>query len=178
MIRFDWRIRRLRASVVVGLALTSVSGGAVGQAAPPGPVIDTIVIVSDEPFDAEAAASSGVFRGMNAIHITTRPWVIRRELLFKAGEPFDPLMLEETERNLRSLGIFSDVTIDTIRIDGKLAAVVRTQDGWSPTPKISFSAATDGTVTTTLGASDANFLGTIQSVPRHARPGEWRLREL
>jgi outer membrane protein assembly factor BamA len=141
-------------------AVLLVPGALWAQAVPAGPVIDTIIIETGEPFDAEAAASSGVFRGMNAIHIPTRPWVIRRELLFEAGEPFDPLMVEETERNLRSLGIFSDVAVDTTRIDGKLAAVVRTQDGWSPTPKISFSAATDGTVTTTLGASDANFLGT------------------
>jgi len=37
----------------------------------------------------------------------------------------------------------------------------RAYPGWlESTPKISFSAATDGTVTTTLGASDANFHGT------------------
>ena len=152
--RVGWRL-----AMGLGAALL-VPGALRAQAAPAGPVIDTIIIETGEPFDAEAAASSGVFRTMNAIHVTTRPWVIRRELLFRAGEPLDPRLVEETERNLRTLGIFSDVAIDTVRVDGRLAVVVRTQDGWSPTPKISFSAATDGTVTTTLGVTDANVLGT------------------
>ena len=33
---------------------------------------------------------------MNAVHVDTRHYVIRKELLFATGERFDPALLEET----------------------------------------------------------------------------------
>ena len=50
-----------------------------------------------------------VRRTMNRLHLTTREEVLRGELLFEGGDPYDPDGLDETERNLRRLGILNDV---------------------------------------------------------------------
>lgn len=131
----------------------------IGVEAPP-PVVDTVIIDNRNIFDEEQAKQNFLFRLANALHITTRPYVIRREVLFKPGQLIDSLQIAETERNLRARRLFTEVTIDTVRRDNRLAAVVRTRDGWTTVPRISFSAASDGTVTATLGVTDRNLLGT------------------
>ena len=67
----------------------------------------------------------------NALHIQTRPGTIRRELLFQPGEVYDSAKFAESERNLRALGVFRRVRIDTVRTDSGLVARVLTKDGWS-----------------------------------------------
>src|SRR5206468_1223822 len=64
----------------------------------------------------------------NALHIQTRAATIRRELLFRPGEPFDSARAAESERNLRALGVFRRVVIDTVRTDSGLVARVLTKD--------------------------------------------------
>src|SRR5690606_14823480 len=51
------------------------------------------------------------YRAANALHIPTREWVIRRELLFAPGSCYDPFLLEESERLLRSYGFLSRVDV-------------------------------------------------------------------
>ncbi|MCK5411387.1 MAG: hypothetical protein KAJ67_04785 [Gemmatimonadetes bacterium] len=127
---------------------------------PAAPVIDTVIVDNRNIFDADQAKGNFLFRLANGLHITTHPYVIRRELLFKQGEPYDSLRMAETERNLRARRLFTDVAIDTVREGDRLAAVVRTRDGWTTVPRISFSAASDGTLTAVLGVTDRNLLGT------------------
>jgi len=123
------------------------------------PVIDTIVIERNNVFSREEARSSVVFRVMNSLHVTTHPLVIRKELLFKQGEPYDSARIAESERILRTRQIFRELTIDTTRIGDKFAVVVRTKDGWSTKPKFKFQVATDGTWTGTFGINEINLLG-------------------
>jgi outer membrane protein assembly factor BamA len=52
--------------------------------------------------------------------------VIRRELLIDAGDPYDSLLVAESERNLRALGIFRDVEIDRVETDSGIVLLVRT----------------------------------------------------
>jgi hypothetical protein len=124
------------------------------------PVIDTVIVDSRDIFDASQAEGNFLFRLANALHVTTRPYVIRRELLFEQGKPYDSLRVAETERNLRARGLFTDVAIDTLREGERLAAVVRTRDGWTTVPRLSLSVASDGTLTAVLGVTDRNLLGT------------------
>jgi hypothetical protein len=98
----------------------------------------------------------------NALHIQTRARTIRRELLFEPGEPFDSARTAESERNLRALGIFRRVRIDTVRTDSGLVARVLTKDGWSTTADWRFRSA-GGQVAFTLGLVEANLLGTATS---------------
>ena len=122
-------------------------------------VIDTIVIVTGNVFTDDEARSNAGFRFSNAIHFTTRPGVVRRELLFEAGEVYDSAVVAETERNLRRLGIFRDVLIDSVRVEGRLVLVVQTFDSWST--QLTLNGRTTGnTFTWVVGVSERNFLGT------------------
>jgi hypothetical protein len=122
-------------------------------------VIDTIILDRQDVFPEEA--SGFLARSMNSLHIKTRPWVIRSELLLREGDTFDQRLAEESERNLRARFLFSEVAIDTTRLDtGGLAVTVRTQDAWSTSPKVSFSVAADGSTKAILGITESNLVGT------------------
>ncbi|MBT8479830.1 MAG: hypothetical protein KJO06_12990 [Gemmatimonadetes bacterium] len=124
------------------------------------PVVDSIAIVTQNVFTDEEAENTGIFRFANKLRFKTREWVVERELLLKAGEPFDSSLAEETERNLRSLRLFAEARVDTATVDGKLLATVQTRDSWSTQPLFELSFATDGTVTGRLGLTETNVFGT------------------
>jgi hypothetical protein len=98
----------------------------------------------------------------NALHIETRLPTIRRELLFKPGEPYDSAKVAESERNLRALGVFRRVQIDTARTDSGLVAKVLTKDGWSTQIDYRFRSA-GGQVEFTIGLIETNLLGTAST---------------
>lgn len=135
-------------------ALVSAQGDrAVGETS----VIRAIDITRVAVFDSVEARFWG-YRLMNALHAETRAYVVRRELLFRAGEPFDTARANETERNLRSLGLFRDVEIDTVRTDSGLVARVRTVDAWTTT--VGFGLSTSGRQSVySLSLNESNFLG-------------------
>jgi hypothetical protein len=148
------------------LLLASVAGlaGATGlraqdAPAPSGGVIDTVVVTTENVFSAEETAGNFFFRLLNDIRFTTRPRVIRKEILFEAGEVADSARLAETERNLRALGLFRSVSVDTTRVEGRLRAEVRTKDSWSTQPILRFSAS-KGTWTGKIGIVEKNLFGT------------------
>jgi hypothetical protein len=103
-----------------------------------------------------------IARVANALHIQTRAATIRRELLFRPGEPFDSARVAESERNLRALGIFRRVKIDTVRTDSGLVVRVLTKDGWSTKADWRFRS-TGGEVAFTIGLVEDNLLGTASS---------------
>ena len=69
----------------------------------------------------------------NKLHFQTQASVIRRELLFEVGQPYDSALVAESERNLRAMGIFRRVQIDSVRTtDGLLLEGAR--EGWLEHP--------------------------------------------
>lgn len=124
-----------------------------------GPVIDTIIIERHNVFSQEQADGGFAFRAANTIHLRTRPWVISSTILFKVGDTLSMRRIEESERTLRALDVFQEVTIDTATREGRLAVLIRTHDAWSTSPKFSI-AGSGGSVTLTLGIAEKNFLGT------------------
>ena len=98
----------------------------------------------------------------NALHVETRAATVRRELLFRAGEPFDSARAAESARNLRALGVFRRVVIDTVRTDSGLVARVLTKDGWSTKADWRFRS-TGGEIAFTIGLVEDNLLGTASS---------------
>ena len=130
----------------------------------PPPVVDTIVVERADVFPPEVAQGSFLYRGMNAIHVITQEPVIRRELLFRQGEPLDSALIAESGRILRAKRIFREIEFDTVRVDDRLAVRLRTRDGWSLKPKLKLGAASDGTFTGTIGVNETNLLGTGNQV--------------
>jgi hypothetical protein len=150
----------LRAGVVLGAALAVADGSAaLAQGAPPPPVIRAIVIDRSEVFDSSEVRQFWGFGLVNALHARTRLYVIRRELLFAPGEPYDTARVNESARNLRALSIFRDVVIDTVSSDSGVTVRVRTTDGW--TTNLGFGIRTSGTQhVINAFVQEINLLGT------------------
>jgi hypothetical protein len=123
-------------------------------------IIRAVELQRHDIFDPEERG--WVARLGNALHIETRLPTIRRELLFKPGEAYDSAKVAESERNLRALGIFRRVKIDTVRTDSGLVARVLTKDGWSTQIDYRFRSV-GGQVEFTIGLVENNLLGTASS---------------
>lgn len=133
------------------------AGGTDGNAAA---TIDTVIITRRDVFLPEDAEKNFIYRMANGLHAMTHAWVIRRELLLGPGAPADSLLVAESERNLRRLGLFHRVRVDTARLeDGKLALDVRTREAWSLQPRFTIRLA-DGTITGAFGVTETNLMGT------------------
>lgn len=142
--------------VAVSVGLVFLFGARLRAQTPP--VIDTIIVRTHDVFDSTEARHNVLLAVANAVRFQTRPEIVRRELLFHAGEPYDSARVAETERNLRALGLFRDVSIDTTRVGGRLAALVDTRDGW--TTEVQANArSTGGEFTWSAGLTERDFLG-------------------
>jgi hypothetical protein len=127
---------------------------------PPRDTIRAVELARRDIFDPDERG--WIARIANALHIQTRAATIRRELLFQAGQPYDSARVAESERNLRALGVFRRVRIDTVRTDSGLVARVLTKDGWSTKADWRFRS-TGGQVEYTIGLVEDNLLGTASS---------------
>lgn len=68
----------------------------------------------------------------NRMHAPTREEVIRREILLREGDCYDPALLRESERVLRASSFLARVDIFGIRQpDGNFHVVIDTRDDWS-----------------------------------------------
>ncbi len=144
--------------LIAGLSGLAPLAAQEGPAERPAPVIGRIELTRRNIF-ADSEATFILPKLVNRLHVTTRPYVIERELLFQRDRPLSSDAVEETARNLRSLGIFRQVQIDTVRRDGVLVARVQTQDGWSTKPEISFRS-TGGQTAWRASLTEENLLGT------------------
>jgi hypothetical protein len=124
------------------------------------PVIRAIQLVRRDIFDPHER--SWLARLANALHFETRAPTIRRELLFRVGEPYDSARVAESERNLRALGVFRKVQIDSVQTDTGVVMKVLTKDGWSTRADWRFRSA-GGDVEFTIGMVEDNLLGTASS---------------
>jgi hypothetical protein len=94
----------------------------------------------------------------NALHIKTKPWVIKNILLFKAGQRLDLQTIDDSERLLRQSGYFYDARIyfrDSTE-HGDVNVEVNTKDKWTLNPQISYNPKNRNGY---LGLRDRNFLG-------------------
>ena len=154
------------ASPVLAVAVLFIAGGAsslAAQSAGDARRIGAIRIERGDIFTRAEASRSFLARIANSIHTVTIHRVIRREVLLKEGEPWDRDLAAETERNLRALGAFRSVSVDSLRTDSGLVARVRTRDGWSTSADLSYrSSGSD----VSWGASvyERNLLGTVTRV--------------
>lgn len=120
--------------------------------------VRAVILQRGAVFDS-AEARNWPYRLANALHVETRPGVIRRELLLDVGDPYDSLLVAESERNLRALGIFQDVRIERQETDSGIVLLVRTTDAWTTT--VGVGAETSGSQSVIdLSLQEGNLLGT------------------
>lgn len=152
--------------VLVAVGILSLSGlGPIGLSAQqpdsitPTPSVIRAILLDRRNVYGKDEATSFIPRLVNGLRFATRPGVVTRELLFEVGEPYDSARVAETERNLRRLGIFRIVRVDTTRVDGGIAVTILTQDAWSTTPE--FTIRSTGTQTAwRVSLVEQNLLGT------------------
>ncbi len=126
--------------------------------------ITEIVFDVDEPFDegatSEDARLGWLFRSMNWVHIRTRVRTVGWELLFSEGDCFDPTVLAESERSLRSLRYISKADISSERLpSGDHRVFVKVQDSWAITGGLELSS-NGGVAVTGVSANARNVFGT------------------
>ncbi|MFI5346062.1 MAG: hypothetical protein ACHQ51_06780 [Elusimicrobiota bacterium] len=127
---------------------------------PAGLVIASIKIESHNVFHTEAPPENKlIYRAANDIHVRTRDPVIMRELLFEVGDDYDPLLIEETERNLRALPFIRRAEITaTVNDLGTVDVVVRTYDSWTLEVVASFKRG-GGSTNIKTGIAEHNIMG-------------------
>ncbi len=109
------------------------------------------VIVPEDPWPMFPAA----------IHMVTKPYVIEREALLEVGQPWDLLLAQETERNLRANLFLSIARVIPCKGSdpGKVVALIVTKDIWSLRPGFDFVLVGSQLQYLALMFSEQNFLG-------------------
>ena len=130
--------------------------------------ISEITFNRQKPFlpaaTSEEARLGWLFRGLNSIHITTKERIVRWEILFEEGDCFDPVLLQESERQLRDAPYIADARVRSDQLaDGSHRVSVTTLDGWALTAGLTF--AFDGALDfSSFSFSATNLVGTGTSV--------------
>ncbi|MBV8545271.1 MAG: hypothetical protein JO093_05790 [Acidobacteria bacterium] len=102
--------------------------------------VGRIVIDAVPVYSAAEARQGRLYTLLNLLHIQTRAALLRRFLLFHEGEPFDPALLAETERNLRLFDFLESVSVTaSAPHDGVVDVSVVTHDALTTVPNASFS---------------------------------------
>jgi hypothetical protein len=123
---------RRRSPLLSPLILLALPCALAGQdSLPPPPRTISLVVIQRENIFGRGETTDFISKLINRMHATTRVSTIRRELLFHAGERYDSARVAESERNLRRLGVFREVAIDTVHRDTSVIVRVQTADGWS-----------------------------------------------
>lgn len=128
-----------------------------------GKIIRNISIVTLDPFgynlkDTVFTDQNILYKAGNSMHIKTLPITIRNLLLFRKNEPFDSLLVKESERLIRSQKYVHDVffyTRQTGKNSDSVDVFIRELDEWSIIP--------DGSLSTSvfeIDLTENNFLGT------------------
>lgn len=119
-------------------------------------IVRSIKIDVREIFDESNIAF--FYRAVNNLKAATKEEVIRREVLFDEGDAFDQFLLEESERNLRSLPYLRQISITALDDGLYVDLVVSVQDTWTLFPFIALSSG-GGTKKQAIGVTEGNLLG-------------------
>ena len=122
---------------------------------------NSIFDTSDPDLDARFR---WVYTAANSLHVRTRQWVIRQELLFRAGDCYDPFLLAESERLLRGYPFLARVNVYGVeQSDGSHHVIVDTHDEWSTRFDVRFRV-DNGFRLEGVRLSEVNFLGMGQAL--------------
>ncbi|OGS47100.1 MAG: hypothetical protein A2539_08375 [Elusimicrobia bacterium RIFOXYD2_FULL_34_15] len=154
---------------LISLALfLFIPGGTITYADSPSALpihINKISIVVHDIYDFKKSERlSFLYSWANKLHKKTNDNVVRRELLFKEGDKYDPALIVESERILRSYPYFRKVSIHVSEPEkDKVNIIVETHDAWTT----EFQADWGTTASQTnwlLGFEELNVLGQGQRI--------------
>lgn len=130
--------------------------------APEGKTIESIDVFTFEVFDER----EGDLQLLNVFHATTRPFVLRREVLLAPGQKYDRALADETARNIRGFGQNSLVLVVPVlgSQPGTVRLFVLTKDVWSLRLAWDVRAGSFGLDTLTLQPTEINVAGTHQTL--------------
>lgn len=122
--------------------------------------IGTITIETSNIFDlSKPGENKTLYRWANALHVVTKPGVIKAQLLFDEGDPYSIQEIEETERLLRQNDYLRDVQVEPVRFeDGIVDLKVVTADVWTLTPSLS-AGREGGENSFGIGVKEQNLFG-------------------
>ena len=123
-------------------------------------IVSAIDIVVQDVFDLSRPSENHLIgRLSNAVHIETHGEVVRRELLFVAGQPVNARAIRETERNLRRYPFVRDARIIPVGAsETSVTARVEVFDAWSLQGRIGLSL-TGGNTEWSVRVDEVNLLG-------------------
>jgi hypothetical protein len=127
-----------------------------------GKIIRQINIETLDPFgnsigDTITASLNFLSRTGNKVHVKTHPNTIRNLLLVRENQPFDSLLVKESERLVRSMNYITDVSFYTVAVPETTDSVdifIRELDSWSIIPGGTWSASR-----LTFNLTETNFMG-------------------
>ena len=119
--------------------------------------IDSVAVMTSSPNLGRRG------RAIAKMHVRTRPEIIRRELLFAAGDTVDTLRVAESLRRLRKLQFLENAHVEAERcvtpVGESLALKVVTRDAWTTHPDIKA-----GGSSPRIGLTERDLLGTGRTV--------------
>jgi hypothetical protein len=117
--------------------------------------INSVTVVTEPPTPLPGMASR-----LSGIHVTTHEGVIRRDLLFSAGQPLDTARVGESLRRLRHRQYLADAQVEGLSCPGRESVdlVVRTRDRWTTKPSLSVQS-----TSSYVGIQEDNLFGTGSS---------------
>jgi len=131
--------------------------GGVEEPHPEGKVIESIEIVTLDPIEQRDPVPTF----LNSAHVTTRRYVIAREILVHTGDAYRQALVDETARNLRRLPQLSIVLCAPLRgsAPDRVKLLVVTKDVWSLFVDFDFSITAGGLERLTLKPRETNVAG-------------------
>jgi len=142
-------------------ACTAASGVSLAQSTPP--IVRRIKIVRQNVFQ-KGDLPFGLHGLLNSLHAVTTEGVIRRDILFREGEPLDSFLVFETARVLRLRRYIAEVDIRWTPPEGDSVDVtVETRDVWTFETSFSLSGG-GGAYALSLAASERNLRGRAQEL--------------
>ncbi len=122
--------------------------------------IRNIIIVKHEVFDSTDGDWFFAAPLANLFHSTTKDFIIDDELLFQIDDYIEEEKLDETERNLRKINLFTKVRISLDSIDDlHYNVIIYSKDKWSLQPALLFGSG-GGNNNFGLRIAESNLLGT------------------
>lgn len=127
-----------------------------------GKIIRHIEIETLDPFGFSIADTIQLKQNLlnrtgNKLHLKSQEITIRNLLLIRKNQPFDSLLVKESERLVRTRGYIRDVSFFVKRASGSADSVdifIRSLDRWSIIPRGSISSSK-----VSVGFTENNFLG-------------------